>query len=340
MSTVPEKMKAVRIVKPLPTNFREAKDLASHVEIAEIPVPVPKENEVLIRVERTPINPSDMHGLTAPLPTPFLCGNEGSGVVVATGSNEQARAFMGKKVAFIAYARGSGAWAEYITVALPDVAVLPDDVTFEEGASALVNPWTVFAFVDVAKEGGHKSLLHTAAASHVGRMLNKYARRNGIEVINIVRKPEQKALLEELGAKYVIDTSDAKWQTQLQELCVKLDCKLGFDAIAGEMPGLLIKALRPGATLYLYGSLSCKPAGGFEVSDLLYGDKAIRAIAFSFHADKRGRDVVNREVLPRLKDDFKTTFAATFPLTKVTDAIASYIGNMNQKLCLAPHLSA
>src|SRR5437667_12283121 len=185
------------------------------LSLARVPVPEPELDEVLIRVEASPVNPSDLGlvlggaGLstaqvsgspgdpvvTASVPPAMMktmagrvgqslpVGNEGAGVVVRTGSSDQARALMGKTVAIL----GGAMYGQFRCVKASQCLVLPEGTTPAEGASCFVNPLTVLGMVETMRIEGHSALVHTAAASNLGRMLNKVCSKDGIGLVNIVR---------------------------------------------------------------------------------------------------------------------------------------------------------
>ncbi|MDO7639063.1 MAG: NADH oxidase, partial [OM182 bacterium] len=205
------------------------------LELKEQPMPIPGENEVLIRIEATPINPSD-HGvmfgwasmasasssgsgadtvLSAPVSEQGMAvmkarigqslavGNEGAGTVVATGTSELAKSLDGKVVA----AMGGGMYGQYRCVDASVCLPLLDDHTAKDGASSFVNPLTALCMIETMNLEGHTALVHTAAASNLGQMLNRICLDGGVDLVNIVRKDEQETLLREMGAKYVCNSS-------------------------------------------------------------------------------------------------------------------------------------
>ncbi|MFN6933721.1 MAG: zinc-binding dehydrogenase [Tsuneonella sp.] len=226
------------------------------VEVAETEFPEPKGNQVLVKIEAAPINPSDLalllggadlaNGtytpgkLVAPMPEPMLSsmkarhdqrmpvGNEGAGTVVATGESDMAKAMMGQRVACVPGA----AYSQY---AIADAAMcLPiGDHSAEAGASSFVNPMTALGFVENAKMDGQKAIVHAAAASNLGQMLVKICQEDGMELVNIVRKPEQEKLLRDLGAKWVVDSSQPDFMAKLCEAIDATDAYYGFDPIGG-----------------------------------------------------------------------------------------------------------
>ena len=263
MSAIPETMR--RLVS-------EAKNNGTlEVRLEEVPTPKPGPGEVLIKVEATPINPSDLAvllGITDPsqasvsgsadlpvvsLPIPDFAmpmmqgrmnqvielGNEGSGTVVAAGSDEGA-GLVGKRVA----AAGGSMYAEYISVPMPMVMPLMDGTSARDGASAFVNPMTALSMTKVMKRDGSPALVHTAAASNLGQMLQRICKADGIPLINVVRKPEQQAILKDLGAEYTLNSTDSDFVMQMAAAAEATGATVGFDAVGGgDLAGRIITGM-------------------------------------------------------------------------------------------------
>ena len=226
------------------------------LEVVESTFPEPTGNQVLVKMEAAPINPSDLAILAsaadfetaeyspgkvvAQMPEPFLsgqkgrhgqrleAGNEGAGTVVATGDSDMAKALMGQRVACVP----GHAFSQY---AIADAMMcLPlGDHSAEAGASSFVNPMTALAFVETAKAEGHDAIIHLAAASNLGQMLNKICIEDGMKLVNIVRKQEHVDLLKAAGAEYVVNSSDDDYTKQLRAAIDATDAYLGFDPIGG-----------------------------------------------------------------------------------------------------------
>lgn len=258
------------------------------LSLAEVAVPTPAADEVLVRVEASPINPSDLGLLfggadmtkaeasgsdaapvvTAPIPDAAMkamagrldqslpVGNEGAGVVVETGSDPVAQALEGKTVAIL----GGAMYAEYRAVKAAQCLVLPAGTTPREGASCFVNPLTALGMTETMRLENHSALVHTAAASNLGQMLNKLCLADGIPLVNIVRRQEQAQLLEGLGAKHVVDSSADSFLDDLTDALEQTGATLAFDAIgggklAGQILGCMEAAAVRSATEYSrYGS--------------------------------------------------------------------------------------
>ena len=273
------------------------------LSLAEVETPQPGPDEVLIRIEATPINPSDigllfgagdvasmqaggsadrptltlsiparaMPAMAARLGQSLPAGNEGAGTVVAAGSNPAAQALLGRRVA----ALGGAMYAHYRCVNVQACLPLPEGATAAQGASCFVNPLTALGMTETMRREGHHALVHTAAASNLGQMLNKICLKDGIALVNIVRKPEQAALLRELGATWICDASSPSFMADLTEALVATGATLAFDAtggglLAGQILTAMEAALNRKATEYSrYGSSTHKQVylyGGLDTS--------------------------------------------------------------------------
>ena len=224
--------------------------------VEEVTFPEPTGNQVLVKMEAAPINPSDLAILAsaadfetaeyspgkvvANMPEPFLsgqkgrhgqkleAGNEGAGTVVATGDSDMAKALMGQRVACVP----GHAFSQY---AIADAMMcLPlGDHSSEAGASSFVNPMTALGFVETAKMEGHEAIVHLAAASNLGQMLNKICLEDGMKLVNIVRRQEHVDLLKGLGATHVVNSSGDDYMKQLRDAIAETGAFLGFDPIGG-----------------------------------------------------------------------------------------------------------
>jgi len=259
----------------------------------------PAADEVIVRVEASPINPSDlgllfsgadvstlaasngeltlnvapniMRGMQARVGQSLPAGNEGGGVVVATGDSPSARALMGRTVGVL----GGGMYAEYRRLKVNQCLALHPGTTSRQGASCFVNPLTALGMVDTMRMEGHKALVHTAAASNLGQMLQKICLKDGVDLVNVVRKPEQAKILKDIGAQYVVDTSSPKFMDELTEALAKTDATIAFDATGGgSLASNLLSAMevaqaRKGGDFNRYGSSTHKQVyiyGGLERS--------------------------------------------------------------------------
>lgn len=252
----------------------------------------PASDEVLVRIEAAPINPSDigllmgaadpstaresggtanpvitmqvpdqlMQGMAGRVGQSLPVGNEGAGVVVAAGSSPAAQALLGKTVA----ALGGAMYAQYRTLKLDQCLMLPEGTAPADGASCFINPLTALGMVETMKREGHKALVHTAAASNLGQMLIRICRKDQIGLVNIVRKPEQAAQLKGLGATHVCDCSTPSFMADLTQALIDTGATIAFDAtgggkLAGHILTCMEAALNRSVTEYSrYGSTTLK----------------------------------------------------------------------------------
>ena len=231
------------------------------LSLQNVEMPQPGADEVVVRIEAAPLNPSDFGVMfsaadmstavqsgteqnpivTADVPAKFMpalktrvnkdtpVGNEGAGTVVAAGSSPAAQALMGKMVAVI----GGGTYRQYHCVNVKSCLELKEGTTAKEGASSFVNPLTALAMVETMRAEGHKAIIHAAAASSLGQMLNRICMADGIDLINIVRKEEQEKLLRDMGAKYVVNSSSDTFIADLTAAIVETGATISFDPIGG-----------------------------------------------------------------------------------------------------------
>ena len=275
------------------------------LSIAKVEKPVPGDDEVLIKVQASPINPSDlglllsfaadvqninvtgsgddtvatmpvhpalMGSLKPRLDESMPVGNEGAGVIIDAGIN--AKDLIGKTVGLA----GGAMYSQYRCVPAASCLVMDEGTTPKQAASSFVNPLTALAFVETMKMENHTALVHTAAASNLGQMLVKICKDDGIQLVNIVRKQEQVDLLKSIGAEYVCNTSDESFMDDLVTALVETGATLGFDATGGgnngELPGQILAAMEiaanKNATEYSrYGSDTYKQVyiyGGLDQS--------------------------------------------------------------------------
>ncbi|MDC1310959.1 zinc-binding dehydrogenase [Burkholderiales bacterium] len=323
------------------------------ISLAEVNVPTPAADEVLVRVEAAPINPSDlgllfgaadmgaaaMSGgterpiITAPVPEkamkamagrlgqPMPVGNEGAGVVVRAGSSTDAQNLLGKNVAML----GGGMYAQYRCISMERCLQLPDDVTAEEGASCFVNPITALGMVETMRGEGHKAIVHAAAASNLGLMLNRICLKDSISLVNIVRKQDQVDLLKSQGAKYVCNTESPDFLFELTDAIAATGATVAFDPIGGgKLAGQILTCMeaalnrdpreysRYGSTthkqVYIYGMLDTSKTEITRNFGFSWGMGGW--LLFNFLA-KIGPDAEDK-LRQRVANELKTTFVSNY----------------------------
>ena len=323
------------------------------LSLVNIPTPEPAEDEVVVRVEATPINPSDLGLLIGPadmstaavsgskefpvitakvpdaavkvmgarLDQSLPVGNEGAGIVIKTGSSDAAKALMGKTVSMI----GGAMYAQYRTVKARECMPLPAGTTAADGASWFVNPLTALGMTETMRRENHKALVHTAAASNLGQMLNKICIKDGIGLVNIVRSKEQADILHKIGAKYVVDSTSPTFMDDLTEALVETGATIAFDAIGGgKLAGQILTAMEIAANktakeysrygsnvlkqVYIYGSLDTGPT---ELSRAFGLAWAVGGWLLMPFLQKIGPADIGR-LRQRVVSELKTTFASHY----------------------------
>ena len=332
------------------------------VSLASVPVPEPAANEVLVRIEASPINPSDlgllfgaadmntvkasgsaeqpvvtaripegaMKAMAGRLDAPMPVGNEGAGVVVAAGSSDAAQALLGKTVAVL----GGAMYAQYRCIATDQCLVLPAGATPADGASSFVNPLTALGMVETMRREGHTALVHTAAASNLGQMLNRICQADGVALVNIVRKPEQADLLKAMGAAHVCIAGSPTFLHDLTEALVVTGATLAFDAtgggkLAGQILGCMEAALnrtakeysRYGSTthkqVYIYGGLDMSPTEFNRNFGMSWGMGGWLLFPFLQKIGPAAAQVLKQRVAAELKTTFASHYAKEVSLAEV-----------------------
>ena len=341
------------------------------VKLAEVPVPIPGDDEVLVRVQAAPINPSDLGllfgaadlstatysgdaerpVLTAQVPKSAMAamqgrlgqslpvGNEGAGVVVKAGSSPAAQALLGKTVAML----GGAMYSQYRAVPADACLLLPEKTSAAEGASAFVNPLTALCMTENMRRDGHKALVHTAAASNLGQMLNRICQADGIALVNIVRKPEQAALLRSMGAEHVCNSEAPDFLESLTDALVATGATIAFDAtgggkLAGQILSCMETALgktsreysRYGSSthkqVYLYGRLDTKPLEVNNTFGMAWGIGGWLVFPYLQKIGAEATQALKQRVASEIKTTFASGYAGEVSLAEMLqpDAVAVY----------------
>ena len=294
----------------------------------ELPVPRPARGEVLIRMAAAPINPSDLGFLAGSYVVqrrlPVVPGFEGSGTVVAAGRGLLPRLLVGRRVA-VALGQG-GTWAQYVVSPAMRCIPLTKKVSLEQASTLIVNPLTALAFFDMARQGRHAAIVSNAAASALGRMIVRLGRLHGIPIINIVRRPDQAALLRTLGAEHILDSSGEPFAAQLRELAHRLRATLLLDAVGGAHTRILVEAAPVRSTIVAYAALAGEPSV-FSPRTLIGDDKKIVGFYLGHWVARKGlvrilRDVVRVQRLAGA--ELQTTVHRRFPLSAAQEAVETY----------------
>ncbi|HET9073565.1 MAG TPA: zinc-binding dehydrogenase [Solirubrobacteraceae bacterium] len=325
--------------------------------LVERELPAPTGSQVVVAVEASPINPSDIavllgavnpdalrrdgDDLVGEVPAGALplyrdridkalpVGNEGAGTVVAAGPD--AEALLGRRVALF----GGSMWADLRVADAAAVVPLPEEISSVEGAALFVNPLTALSMVETMGAEGHTALVHTAAASNLGQMLVRICAADGVGLVNIVRRPEQVELLHGLGAVHVVDSSQPDFAAALTEAIRATGATLGFDAIGGgSLAGDILAAMEaaqpPLASytpygssvnkqVYIYGALDFAPTVIRRSFGLTWG---VGGYLLTNAMGRLGAEAIERmrsRVIAEARTTFASHYAESIGLAQVLD---------------------
>lgn len=331
------------------------------IKLATVETPSPGPGDVVVRIEASPINPSDLgllfgpadmtsasQGgsdkepiLSAPVPEglmgmvasrldqPMPVGNEAGGIVVEAGESEAAQALLGKTVGVI----GGSMYSQFRTVPAAMCLALPDGTTPAEGASCFVNPLTALGMVETMRLEGHSALVHTAAASNLGQMLNKVCIADDIQLVNIVRREEQEEILRGIGAKYVCNSSSPNFRDELTDALAETGATIAFDAtgggtLGGQILSCMERALLRSSTgfvgygspthkqLYLYGRLDRSPTQLSADYGMAWGVGGWLLTPFLQKIGLEGGTRLRTRVANEIKTTFASHYTAEVSLTE------------------------
>jgi NADPH:quinone reductase-like Zn-dependent oxidoreductase len=341
------------------------------LSLARVPVPPPAADEVTVRVEATPINPSDLglllgaanpasatlaHTPDGPVTTltvppagmGFMAGrigeampvgNEGAGVVIAAGASPAAQALLGKTVGIL----GGAMYAQFRTIKASDCLELPEGATAADGASCFVNPLTALSMVEVMRLEGHTALVHTAAASNLGQMLNRICLADGVPLVNIVRSQAQADILRAIGARIVCDSTAPTFKEDLTRAMSETGATLAFDAIGGgrlasDILTAMEAAINAKATVYsrygssvhkqvyIYGALDLRPTELNRAYGMIWGVGGWLLTPFLMKIGAEGRQRLRARVVAELKTTFASHYTREISLAETLqpEIIAAY----------------
>ena len=333
-------------------------DGSLQLRMVEEQVPDPTGSQVLVSVEASPINPSDLGVLLGPADPATLApvdgggldgsvperiipvlrdrldkalpvGNEGAGTVIAAGPD--AEHLLGRAVTLV----GGAMWSDYRLVDSAAVIPLPDDATPADGAALFINPMTALSMVETMRAEGHTALVHTAAASNLGQMLVKICKADGVGLVNIVRSAEQSATLAELGAEHVVDSSQPDFNDRLAEAVAATGATLAFDAVGGgTLASDILAAMERSADpqdhwtpygspthkqVYIYGSLDMGPT---QIQRTFGMRWSVGGYLLTDAIGRLGGETIGRmreRVVAELKTTFASSYAKTIGLGDVLD---------------------
>jgi len=332
------------------------------LSLEPVTLAAPGPDEVIVRVEAAPLNPSDLGlllgpadmatlkaggtaehpTLTASIPSARMpamkprldqsmaVGNEGAGTVVLAGEN--VAGLLGKKVGML----GGAMYAQYRKIAARDCIVLPEGATAADGASMFVNPLTALSMVETLRMEGHKALVHTAAASNLGQMLNRICIADDVKLVNIVRSEAQAQILRDIGARYIVDSSAPDFREKLTDAIAETGATLAFDAIGGgKIVNTILHAMEAAANrtataysrygsstwkqVYVYGMLDTSPTELDRGYGLAWGVSGFLVTPFLMKLGLEGTLRLRARVAAELTTTFASHYTNTISLAEALD---------------------
>ena len=300
---------------------------------------------MLVRIDSAPCNPSDLlflQGKYGALKTlPSVPGWEGAGSRCQRwrSAGELAR---GKRVACSNQDDRDGTWAQYMVANAAACVALKSQVSLEQGATLIINPLTAMGLLDTARRGGHRAAIQTAGASQVGRIVVRLAEEADYPVISVVRRESQVEILKSLGATHVLNSSDEDFVEQMKSQCERLEATAAFEAVAGDLSGIVLNAMPAGSTVYVYGGLSEKACASIDPIGLIFHDKSIAGFYLGKWLKQQSSLGILRAAgrLQRMiiEGHIDTTVQRRLDLDEVIAGLEHYVDHMTAgKMLIAPN---
>ncbi len=342
MASLPETMRAVVQLEDgySGTNTGPAiADAALYLRDDTLAVPQPAADQVLIRMQASVVNPSDLHFIKGEYGQPrrkdMPAGFEGCGTVVAAGEN--GTALIGQRVAFAASLDGSGTWADYALTAANTCIPLRDDVSDADGASLIVNPLTAVAMVAMVQDHCDAFII-TAAASQLGKLMIGLGRDLGLKPIAVVRRGSGAAALKDLGAATVLATDDPDFKAKMKDAIAAHKPRMMLDAVSDQISADIFTAMPSQARWVSYGKLGSEPPQLDQMGQFIFMNKRIEGFWLvnwmrdTKHSEKAR---VFAEVQARFADGrWRTDVATRLPLEQIVSGLAAATDKTDGKIII------
>ncbi|MDT8394059.1 MAG: zinc-binding dehydrogenase [Bacteroidales bacterium] len=326
-------MKAVKLPQYQGNIIRALRSL----ELVDHTTPVLHPHQVMIAIEAAPCNPSDLAfiqgGYNIKKSIPAIPGFEGCGTVIDAGSSDEVTALLNERVSFFSQSDSGGSWATHTVVDATDCLIIHKDMPIEQAACFSVNPFTAYAMVRLAKNKGCKAIIQNAAGGQVARFVNVLAKREGIGVINIVRKEEHINQLSEAGYEHILCSAAEDFRENLKHRASALDARMAFDAVGGEQSGYMLQSMPGNSALYLYGALAASTLSEIPATDVIFRKKTIQGFnmnEWKNALDRNSFENISAELQQLfLSGILKTRIRQIYSLSEHGTALMQYIRNMS-----------
>lgn len=344
--TIPREMQALLLKGDGYASTRSSSHLEAmepYVDYGPIAVPEPKGRQVLVKVSRASINPSDVMFVKGLYGQPRIQGRppgfEGVGIVVAAGEEPAAQALVGKRVAFATGLSNWGSWAEYALADAPGCIPLADGLRDEDGAAMIVNPLTALAMFGIVKDEGEKAFIMTAGASQLSKLTMSVAREEGFRPIAIVRRDDQLRLVEEAGAAHALNAENPDFRHRLREIVKAEQPRIFLDAVTGPVATTIFHEMPRRSRWIVYGRLDQETTAIREPGQLIFMSKHVEGFWLPEwmrrFPEKRAEAVTTAQ--RRFADGrWKTDVTAVVPLAEAIARVPQELAKPNGKVFIAP----
>jgi len=306
------------------------------IKVEERPLPELSDNEVLIKMKAAPCNPSDIAfirgGYNIIKSLPAVPGFEGAGKVIDAGKDNID--LIGKRVCYYTSDDTEGTWSEYFITSAENCIVLKDGISYEQGSCLSINPFTAYGLFEIVINNRAKAIIQNGAGGQVTEFVRVLSRKQGIAVINIVRKEEQVTWLREKGEKLVLNSTDENFSNSLKKLANDLNATIAFDSVGGEDTGVIMNALPENSTVVVLGGLSGKGISGIDPIEVIFKNKKVTGFNLNFWMLEKSVDEFERisnEIQDMIiREEIKTEIQGTCKLDDVVNGIRLYIKSMSK----------
>lgn len=333
-------MKAIIIDR----EYSNLSEMLQNLRVGEREIPPLKDRELLIKITGAPCNPSDiafLRGLyNIKKPFPAVPGFEGGGIIAYVGKGLHSADWIGKKVSCFTQEQGDGTWAEYLLTSPENCIVLDDNFPDEQAPVFFINPFTAYGLIDNVIKKRAKVIVQNAAAGQVGRFIRLLADEHGIEVINIVRRPQHVDLLKKEGAKYVLNIRDKNFISDFRNLVSELHPGMVLDAVAGEQTAHFLEVMPKYSEIIIYGGLSGTPIN-LDILGLIF--KSYRITGFNLGdwisqtPKVRFQEIADELQKKVIQGILRTKIQKTITFNEIYNGLYQYITRMSEgKVIIKP----
>lgn len=308
------------------------------LKIEEKPLRQPQPDELLMRMEAAPFNPSDIAFMQdnyhVKKQMPCVPGFEGAGIVVTVGSDLDSKRWLNKRVSCFSQQDKDGTWAEYFYAKTNEVLPVSDKLSAPQAATFFVNPFTAWGLFEIALQRESTAIIVNAAGGRVADFLFEIAKIHRVDVIAIIRKQKTASALLERGLKNVLVETDPDFEIKLREMATKLNATTAFDAVGGSLSGQIFNLMPPDSEVVLYGGLSGKAVSGLNPLGLIFENKMFTG--FNLNDWMAENDAISFEVAREtlenmiIEERISTKIQQEVPLAELSKGLRNYISAMSE----------